>query len=67
MAPGPYRIVLLSLHGQSQGATFQDRFGETLGDVVRRAMGPGPLMTDRTGRQSAGRGVWGYAAGAAFR
>ncbi|WP_193315364.1 phage holin family protein [Nostocoides sp. F2B08] len=33
-APRRYRIVMLSDHGQSQGATFADRYGRTLGDLV---------------------------------
>src|SRR5262249_31970351 len=36
-APRPYRLVVLSDHGQSQGETFLDRFGETLEDLVRGA------------------------------
>jgi uncharacterized membrane protein YvlD (DUF360 family) len=65
MAPRPYRIVVLSDHGQSQGATFLDRYGETLGDVVRRALGPAaPIVTDRTGRAAAADESWGYAGGA---
>jgi hypothetical protein len=35
-APRPYRLVVLSDHGQSQGATFLQRYGETLEQVVRR-------------------------------
>jgi uncharacterized membrane protein YvlD (DUF360 family) len=35
-APRPYKLVVLSDHGQSQGATFLQRYGETLEDVVRR-------------------------------
>ncbi|MGE3797969.1 MAG: phage holin family protein [Thermomicrobiales bacterium] len=31
------RFVILSDHGQSQGSTFSQRFGETLGDVVTSA------------------------------
>ncbi|KUL33980.1 hypothetical protein ADL22_31490 [Streptomyces sp. NRRL F-4489] len=38
-APRPYRIVLLSDHGQSPGATFRDRYGLTLGDLVRAGCG----------------------------
>lgn len=38
-APRPYRFVVLSDHGQSQGATFKQRFGETLEDVVKRTIG----------------------------
>ncbi|HEX5375072.1 MAG TPA: alkaline phosphatase family protein, partial [Solirubrobacterales bacterium] len=36
-APRPYRLVVLSDHGQSQGETFLDRYGETLEDLVRSA------------------------------
>ncbi len=31
-----YQLVVLSDHGQSQGATFRQRYGETLEQVVRR-------------------------------
>ena len=33
-APRPYHLVVLSDHGQTQGSTFEDRYGETLDDVV---------------------------------
>ena len=36
-APRPYRLVVLSDHGQSQGETFRDRYGKTLEDLVRSA------------------------------
>ena len=36
-APRPYRLVVLSDHGQSQGATFFQRYDETLEQVIRRA------------------------------
>jgi uncharacterized membrane protein YvlD (DUF360 family) len=39
-APRPYRLVVLSDHGQSQGETFRDRFGETLEQVVHSACEP---------------------------
>ncbi len=35
-APRPYRLVVLSDHGQSQGATFRQRYGEELADIVKR-------------------------------
>jgi hypothetical protein len=35
-APRPYYVVVLADHGQTQGATFEQRYGEELGDVVRR-------------------------------
>ena len=33
-----YKFVVLSDHGQTQGATFEDRYGESLVDVVRRSV-----------------------------
>jgi hypothetical protein len=47
-APRPYHIVILSDHGQTQGATFRQRYGESLSDVVdnaiqRSANGAGPM------------------------
>jgi hypothetical protein len=38
-APRDYSIVILSDHGQSQGATFRQRYGSTLDEVVRALMG----------------------------
>ena len=38
-AARPYRLVVLSDHGQSQGATFLDRYGITLEALVREAAG----------------------------
>jgi hypothetical protein len=35
-APRSYRFVVLSDHGQSQGATFRQRFGQTLKDLVEQ-------------------------------
>lgn len=37
--PRPYRFVVLSDHGQTQGTTFHDRYGETLAELVERLMG----------------------------
>ncbi|HEY2054367.1 MAG TPA: phage holin family protein [Solirubrobacterales bacterium] len=34
-APRPYRLIVLSDHGQSQGETFRDRFGHSLEELVR--------------------------------
>jgi uncharacterized membrane protein YvlD (DUF360 family) len=36
-APRPYRLVVLADHGQSQGATFLQRYGYTLQDLVEKA------------------------------
>ncbi len=38
-APRPVEFVVLSDHGQTQGATFLDRYGKTLEQVVREACG----------------------------
>ncbi|MFD4527981.1 alkaline phosphatase family protein [Streptomyces sp. NPDC058470] len=48
-APRPYRIVLLSDHGQSPGETFLTRYGLTLGNLVRAGCGlPVPRKARRT-------------------
>jgi hypothetical protein len=41
-APRPYQFVILSDHGQSQGATFKQRYGIGLEDLVRQ------LTSDQT-------------------
>ncbi|MFJ4851256.1 phage holin family protein [Streptomyces sp. NPDC088733] len=38
-APRPYRLVLLSDHGQSHGETFESAYGLTLKDLVRAGCG----------------------------
>ncbi|MFE0326158.1 alkaline phosphatase family protein [Streptomyces sp. NPDC058960] len=38
-APRPYRIVVLSDHGQSPGETFRTRYGLSLADLVRAGCG----------------------------
>lgn len=48
-APRPYRIVVLSDHGQSPGETFLTRYGLTLGNLVRAGCGlPVPRKARRT-------------------
>ncbi|MFI7007718.1 alkaline phosphatase family protein [Streptomyces sp. NPDC050145] len=48
-APRPYRIVVLSDHGQSPGETFHSRYGLTLQDLVRAGCGlPVPRKVRRT-------------------
>ncbi|MFF0434175.1 phage holin family protein [Streptomyces sp. NPDC004327] len=50
-APRPYRIVLLSDHGQSPGETFASAYGLTLGELVRAGCGlPVPRRVRRTRR-----------------
>jgi uncharacterized membrane protein YvlD (DUF360 family) len=52
-APRPYRLVVLSDHGQSQGETFRERYGETLEQVVRAACGGGSVATVESGEDDA--------------
>jgi hypothetical protein len=40
-AQRPYHLVLLSDHGQSMGATFRQRTGQTLGQLVSSLVAPG--------------------------
>src|ERR1700755_2036883 len=40
-ASRPYEIVVLSDHGQTQGATFRQRNGYGLDDLVERSLGGG--------------------------
>src|SRR4051812_37517651 len=40
-APRPYEIVVLSDHGQTQGATFKQRNGYGLDELVERSLGQG--------------------------
>ncbi len=42
-SPRPYHLVVLSDHGQTQGAPFRQRYGETLEDVVRGALAQGEV------------------------
>ena len=44
-APRPYEIVVLSDHGQTQGATFKQRNGFGLDDLVRRSIEERPVQT----------------------
>ncbi len=37
-SPRPYKFIILSDHGQSLGATFKQRYGQSLGEVVRDLM-----------------------------
>ena len=44
-APRPYEIVVLSDHGQTQGATFRQRNGYGLDDLVRNSIDARPVQT----------------------
>ena len=52
-APRPYRLVVLSDHGQSQGETFRDRYGQTLEDLVRAACEPDSVIAAEAGDDDA--------------
>src|SRR5918998_1070106 len=53
-APRPYRLAVLSDHGQSQGATFLDRYGITLEDLVQDAAGSETVALDGASDEAAG-------------
>ncbi len=55
-APRRYRLVVLSDHGQSQGATFRQRFGMTLDDLVRELLTGEPEVLAATSDVEG----WGY-------
>jgi len=42
-APRPYHLVVLSDHGQTQGAPFRQRYGKTLDELVREALERGEV------------------------
>jgi uncharacterized membrane protein YvlD (DUF360 family) len=50
-APRPYRLVVLSDHGQSQGATFLQRYAITLEELVRSASESAGAVHAETGRE----------------
>jgi uncharacterized membrane protein YvlD (DUF360 family) len=52
-APRRYHLVVLSDHGQSQGATFLERYGTSLEDVVREACGTDSIHMDEGGSNEA--------------
>ena len=54
-APRKYRIVLVSDHGQSQGATFVQRYGVTLGQFVAEHAGGGATSTSEDEQEARGR------------
>ncbi len=49
-APRPYRFIIVSDHGQTLGATFLQRYGKTLGDVVKGLMRGDTKMEEETAR-----------------
>ena len=60
----PYRFVVLSDHGQSQGTTFRTRYGFTLAELVGKACRRPATDTGEQKPSAAGEESWGYAGGA---
>jgi uncharacterized membrane protein YvlD (DUF360 family) len=52
-APRPYEVVVLSDHGQTQGATFRQRHGYGLEDLVRRHLAGGDVAAVPGGDEQA--------------
>jgi hypothetical protein len=52
-ASRPYRVVVLSDHGQTQGATFLQRYGETLEQLVRRVCRTDDVRAEASGEAEA--------------
>ena len=51
-APRPYEIVVLSDHGQTQGATFKQRNGYGLDELVERSLARGDVSGNRRRRRA---------------
>jgi uncharacterized membrane protein YvlD (DUF360 family) len=52
-APRPYRLVVLSDHGQSQGETFRNRYEQTLEELVRGACEADSVIAAEAGDEDA--------------
>jgi uncharacterized membrane protein YvlD (DUF360 family) len=53
-APRPYDLVVLSDHGQSEGATFRQRFGKPLSTLVDELTGAVPVAAAAEGDEHVG-------------
>jgi uncharacterized membrane protein YvlD (DUF360 family) len=53
-APRPYHFVVLSDHGQTQGAPFRQRYGKTLEDLVRELTSATSLESQKQGTEGPG-------------
>jgi uncharacterized membrane protein YvlD (DUF360 family) len=54
-AARPYEIVVLSDHGQTQGATFKQRHGYGLADLVERSLSDGSVASIADGDEQSAR------------
>ncbi|MFL6010915.1 MAG: phage holin family protein [Gaiellaceae bacterium] len=52
-APRPYEVVVLSDHGQTQGATFLQRNGQSLADLVNESLTTGGATALASGDENA--------------
>ena len=52
-APRPYELVVLSDHGQTQGATFRQRNGYSLADLVNESLDDGSAKSLSSGDENA--------------
>jgi hypothetical protein len=50
-APRPYHLVVLADHGQSQGATFRQRYGQTLEELVSALTGASSIESQEQGTE----------------
>jgi hypothetical protein len=68
-APRPYKLVVLSDHGQTQGMTFKQRNGYGLDDLVQRSLSRGDVMGMSAGDEhdTAVNQAWGEATGRSGR
>lgn len=55
--PRPYELILLSDHGQSQGHTFLQRYGITLGEFILQLLPGGTRLTTTQGGDDGTSGV----------
>jgi uncharacterized membrane protein YvlD (DUF360 family) len=53
-APRPYHLVVLADHGQTQGATFEDRYGTTLEQLVMKACAAESVESATRGDEAVG-------------
>jgi uncharacterized membrane protein YvlD (DUF360 family) len=53
-APCPYHLVVLADHGQTQGATFKDRYGTTLEQLVKKACAAESVESATQGDEAVG-------------
>jgi hypothetical protein len=53
-APRPYELIILSDHGQSFGATFKQRYGLTIKDLIEQQLPQGTTVSQSIGGDTGG-------------